>query len=160
LMQAEMIGQFIEGGLEMACIWPLTWDGTLGGDFRTVLDDTAHQPTPSAWVFKLYKNALGQRLVTSTTNAAHIRPVSVLSSDGNTMWIYLLHKSGEGDAVRAQVDINAFTPAKAEAIAFTALTLSSNVAGLQKILVGPSGNGKWECVLPPHSLTMLTFHKN
>jgi len=160
LMQAEMIGQFIEGGLEMACIWPLTWDGTLGGDFRTVLDDTAHQPTPSSWVFKLYSHALGQKLITSTTSLAHVRPVSVLSNDGNTMWIYLLNKSGEGDAVRAQVDVNAFTPAKAEAIAFTALTLSSDVGRPKKIIVGVNGNGQWECVLPPHSLTMLTFHKN
>lgn len=160
LMQSEMIGQFIEGGLAMACIWPLTWNGGLGGDFRTVLDDTAHQPTPSSWVFKLYKNALGQRLVTSTTSLAHIRPVSVLSNDGNTLWVYLLHKSGEADAARAQVSVTGFTPAKAEAIAFTAAALSSNVGGLQKIVIGANGNGQWECVLPPYSLTMLTFHKN
>jgi alpha-N-arabinofuranosidase len=160
LMQSEMIGQFIEGGLDMACIWPLTWDGSLGGDFRTVLDDAAHQPTPSSWVFKLYKNALGQQLVAGTASLAHIRPVSVLSTDGNTLWVYLLHKSSEGDAARAQVSISGFAPVKAEAVALSATSLSSNVAGLQKIVIAANGNSQWECVLPPHSLTMLTFHKN
>jgi len=160
LMQSEMLGQFIEGGLEMACIWPLTWDGGLGGDFRTVLDDTLHQPTPSSWVFQLYSHALGQKLITSTTNVAHIRPVSALSVDGNTVWVYLLHKSGEGDAARVQVSINGFTPVKAEAITFTATVLTSDAGGLKKVAIKNTPSGKWDCVLPPHSLTMLTFHKN
>jgi alpha-L-arabinofuranosidase len=159
LMQAEMLGQFIEGGLHMACMWPLTWGGDLYGDFRTVLDQQNHKPTPSFYVFKLYSNALGQKFVASATNQAHVRPVGVLSTDGSTLRVYLLHKSGEGRSLRLEVGINGFTAATAEAISLTAAELSSASAGLQKLPIQAADKGKWKCALPPHSLTMLTFHK-
>jgi hypothetical protein len=160
LMQSEMLGQFIEGGLYAACQWPLTWSTNLSGDFRAILDQDKHQPAPSFWVFKLYSHALGQKLVTSTASLVHIRPVSILSTDGNTLWVYMLHKSGDGDAARAEVDVSGFTAVNAEAITFTAPAVSSDVGGLEKIVIRNNPDGKWECVLPPYSLTMLTFHKN
>ena len=58
------------------------------------------------------------------------------------------------------VDVSGFTPAKAEAIALTAPDLSSDVGKLKKLKISISpATGKWESVLPPYSLTMLTFHK-
>jgi hypothetical protein len=160
LMQSEMLGQFIEGRLHAACQWPLTWSNNLWGDFRAILDQDKHQPTPSSLVFELYSHALGQKLITSTTSLAHVRPVSVLAADGNMLWLYLLHKSEDGDAARAQVSVNGFTAVNAEAITFTAPAVSSDVGGLEKIVIRNNPDGKWECVLPPYSLTMLTFHKN
>ena len=160
LMQAEMLGQYIEGGLHMACMWPLTWGGDLYGDFRTVLDQENHKPTPTFYVFKLYSNALGQKFVESTTNQAHVRPLGVLSTDGSTLRVYLLHKSGEGRSLRSEVGIKGFTATGAEAISLTAAELSSASAELQKLPIQAADKGKWNCVLPPHSLTMLTFHKD
>jgi hypothetical protein len=160
LIHAEMLGQYIAGGLDMATMWPLSWAGDIGSNFRAIIDQENHRPTPSFYVFKLYSNALGQQLITSQTSQVYIRPVSALSQDGNTLWVFLLNKSADGQAVRAILDINGFSMVGAEAIALTTADLSSDVAGLQKIVIGPSGNGQWECVLPPYSLTMLTFHKN
>jgi len=161
LMQAEMLGQYIEGGLHMACMWPLTWSrGDIVGKFRAILDQQNHRPTPSFSVFKLYSNVLGQKLLTSQTSRAYIRPVSALSQDGNTLWVYLLNKAGDGQPVRAVVDIGGFTPASAEAIALTAPDLSSDVGKLKKLKIRVnSQTGKWYSVLPPYSLTMLTFRK-
>ena len=161
LMQAEMLGQFIEGGLHMATMWPLTWTrGDLAGDFRTVLDQENHKPTPSFHVFKLYSNALGQQLVASQTSQVYIRPVSALSQDGDTLWVYLLNKSSDVKAVNASLDVSGFAPAKAQAVAFTAPNLSSDVSKLEKVAVGVNPQTKeWQAVLPPYSLTMLTFRK-
>ena len=161
LMQAEMLGQFIEGGLHMTTIWPLTWGrGDIPGIFRAILDQENHKPTPSFYVFKLYSNVLGQQLATSKTNQVYIRPVSALSQDGKRLWVYLLNKSADGQAVNASLDISGFTPAKAGAISLTAPDLSSDVGKLKKLEVrSDSQTGKWQTVLPPYSLTMLTFHK-
>ncbi len=161
LMQAEMLGQFIEGGLHMACMWPLTWTrGDLFGDFRTILDQENHEPTPSFYVFKLYSNVLGQQLVASQANQVYIRHVSAISKDGKTLWVYLLNKNGAMEAFDTVVDISGFTASKAEAISFTAQDVSSNVAELKDIAVSVNpGTGEWESVLRPYSLTMLTFHK-
>jgi len=159
LMQAEMLGQFIEGGLDMACMWPLTWTrGDLAGDFRTILDQETHKPTPSYYVFKLYSNALGQKLLTSRSSEAHIRLTSALSQDGKTLWVYLLNKSAE--TAQTALDISGFEAAKAEAVTFTTLDISSNAAQLEECKIGDSKQtGGWEIALPPYSLTMLTFHK-
>ena len=160
MIQAEMLGQYIEGGLYMATMWPLTWDGYLDRNFRTILDQQNHEPTPSYHLFKLYSNALGQQLVAGQTDQAHVRAVSVLSRDGNTLRVYLLNKSADGQPANAVVDVNGFTPDRAEAIALTTADLSSDVAGLQKLKVRVNlETGKWESVLPPYSLTMLTFRK-
>jgi hypothetical protein len=160
LMQAEMLGQFIEGGLYMACIWPLGWGTELYGNFRTVLDQVTHEPTPSFYVFRLYSDALGQKLIASSADKAYIRSVAALSQDGKTLWTYLLHKSVKNKAIRSAVKIDGFTVIKAEAISLTAPQLSSNVAGLTKLPTQVTGEGKWQCILPPHSLTMLTFNKD
>ncbi len=141
-------------------MWPLSWAGDIGSNFRAIIDQENHRPTPSFYVFKLYSNALGQQLITSQTSQVYIRPVSTLSQDGDTLWVFLLNKSADGQAVNAILDINGFSPAGAEAIALTTADLSSDVARLQKLKVRFNlETGKWESVLPPYSLTMLTFHK-
>jgi alpha-N-arabinofuranosidase len=162
LVHAEMLGQFIEGGLDMACMWPLTWGkGDIAGVFRSILDQDKHQPTPSFYVFKLYSNALGQQLLASQASRAYIRTVSALSQDGKTLWVYLLNKSADGKAVNTSLDINGFTPAKAQAVALTAPDVSCEAGELEKVAVGINVNTKkWQAVLPPYSLTMLTFHKD
>ena len=73
--------------------------------------------------------------------------------------MYLLHKSGEGQAIKAKVAISDFTAANAEAIAFTAPQLSSNASNLTKVMIETSGTREWNIDLPPYSLTILTFHK-
>jgi alpha-N-arabinofuranosidase len=159
LMQSEMLGQFIQGGLSMACIWPLTWSGDIHGDFRTVLDQEKHKPTPTFEMVKLYSNILGQRLLTCQSSRSSVPSLSALSQDGSTLWVFLLHKSGEGQTVNAEITIGGFAAKNAEAVAFTAPRLASDISKLDKVAVSAAGGQKWKCVLPPHSLTMLTFHK-
>lgn len=160
LMQAEMLGQFIEGGLHMACIWPLTWSTELYGDFRTILDQEYHKPTPSFYVFELYSNALGNKLIDSTTDKSYVRVVSALSQDSRTLWTYLLNKSSGRQPVRAHLNISGFSPVSAEAIALATSDLSSDVANLEKLSFEvDSETGKWQTILPGYSMTMLTFHR-
>ncbi|HEY5140091.1 MAG TPA: hypothetical protein VIJ25_12355, partial [Methylococcales bacterium] len=168
LMQAEMLGQFIEGGLSMACIWPGTWTrGDIQDNFRTVLDQEQHKQTSTFEMMKLYSNILGQQLIGSATSQPHVRPVCALSRDGKTLWVYLLHKSGEGKTIKANIVVNGYIATHAEAISLTAPSLSAiengskypiNVSQLKKLTIETTDNGKWQTTLPPHSLTMLQFH--
>jgi alpha-N-arabinofuranosidase len=158
LMQAEMLGQFIEGDLYMATMWPLTWHGSLGNDFRTILAQDNHQPTPSFYVLKLYSNILGQQFVASRTDRLRIRPVSARSLDGKTLWLYLLNKTAA--AVKAEVVLRAFKAASAQAVVLAAPHVSADQASLEQLEVRLNRRtGWWEAVLPPYSLTMLTFHR-
>ena len=161
LMQAEMLGQFIEGGLYMACMWPLTWTrGDLFGDFRTILDQENHEPTPSFHVFKLYSNVAGQKLVASNADKNYIHNLSAVSRDGETLWVYLLNKSGDKQAFDTVVDISGFIPSRARAVVFSSQDLSYDIGELKEIVVSlNSKTGKWRTALPPYSLTMLTFYK-
>jgi len=160
LMQAEILGQYINSDLYMATIWPLSWDGSLDENFRTILGEDSHEPIPAFYVFRMYANALGQKRLQCSADKANIRPVAVLSQDGDTLWVFLLNKSADGQAVNAVIAISGFSPAGAEAIALTAPDLSSDVGKLQKLKIKiNSETGRWESVLPPYSLTMLTLRK-
>jgi dTDP-4-dehydrorhamnose reductase len=144
----------------MACIWPLTWSSELYGDFRTVLDQENHKPTPSYYVFKFYSSALGNQLVSSAANKSYVRVVSALSQDRKTLWTYLLNKSPGKQPVRAYLNICGFSPVSAEAIALATQDISSDVANLEKLSFEiDSEIREWQVVLPGYSLTMLTFHR-
>jgi alpha-N-arabinofuranosidase len=157
LMQSEMLGQFIEGGLHMATMWPLSWHG--GQQNRFFLDNQTYKPRPTYEVFRMYKNVLGQQLVPSQTSRANVRPVSVLSRDGKTLWVYLLHKSGEDQTITAKVDVDGFVPVRAQAITFTAPKLSAEQGYIKKLTIELDQKSReWQTLLPAHSLTMLTFH--
>ena len=161
VMQAEMLGQFIRGGLHMACMWPLTWTrGDLFGDFHTILDQENHEPTPSFYIFKLYSNVLGQKLVASHANQNYIHHVSAVSTDGKTLWVYLLNKSGDKQEFDTVIDISGFVASEAKAVAFTSQDLSYNKGELKEIVVNlNSKTGNWRSTLPAYSLTMLTFYR-
>ena len=158
LMQSEMLGQFIEGGLHMATMWPFIWHGRQQSRF--FLDSQTCKPRPTYEVFRMYKNVLGQQLVPSQTSRANVRPLSVLSKDGKTLWVYLLHKSGEDQTITAKVDVDGFVPVRAQAITFTAPKLSAEQGYIKRLPIELDQKSReWQTLLPAHSLTMLTFHK-
>ena len=158
LMQSEMLGQFIEGGLHMATMWPFIWQGRQ--ENRFFLNDQTYKPRPTYEVFRMYKNVLGQQLVPSQTSIANVHSVSGLSLDGKTLWVYLLHKSGQDQTITAKVDVDGFVPVRAEAITFTAPKLSAEQGYIRKLTIGlDRKSGQWQTSLPAHSLTMFTFHK-
>jgi len=160
LMQSEMMMQFIDGGLYMACMWPLTWGGDLHGNFRTVLDQKKHKPTPTFEVFKLFSNVLGQRLITTSANQAQIQSVSAVSCDGSTVWVYLLHKSEHDQTITAKIAVDNFPAKDAQAVVFTASRISSNTSEVKSLNIVAADSNQWIVTLPPHSLTMVTFKKN
>jgi len=161
LMQAEMLGQFVEGGLHMACIWPLTWTSELNGNFNTVLDQEQHKPTPSLDVFEFYSTMLGQQLIGSSSSEPKVCSVAALSEDGNVLRLTLLHKSGEGETMDARIAVDSFDIGKVEATVLTAANLAGE--GFQRSPLDLKLNaetGEIEGTLPPHSLTLVTLRRN
>jgi hypothetical protein len=160
LMQSETLGQCIKGGLHLAAIWPGDWSYNLDWNARTILEQDSHEPAPAFLVFKLYKEALGHKLITSSSGDEHIFVVSALSQDGDTLWSYLVNKTA--DPITAQLGISSFTTTSAEAVAMTANNndVESNEANLRELEISyNSDTVKWECVLPPFSLTRITLNQ-
>ncbi len=158
LMQAEMLGQIVEGRYAMACLWPLVWP-VEKGSFQTVVDPQTLQPTPTYRLFELYRHVLGQKLVWSETDRSHVRPVAALGSDGHTLWIYLLHKSAAGQRLQATIDVAGFSGREAEAVALTGEGPEAAEAELRPLEVQRRSRGPYQVTLPPHSLTLLTLRR-
>jgi sialate O-acetylesterase len=159
LMQAEMLGQIIEGRFSMACLSPLSAPVERGGPSPLVDQETLNV-TPTFRLFELYRNALGQRLVWSEANRSQVRPVSALSDDGKALFIYLLHKSGAGQPLRATVDVSGFLARSVEGVALTGESPEASVAEVRPLEVRrPSRSGPLEVTLPPHSLTLVTLRR-
>jgi hypothetical protein len=157
-MQAEMLGQIVEGGYSMACLWPLLRPAEKGS-LQTVVDPATLQPTPTYQVFELYRHVLGQKLVWSEADRPNVRPVAALGSDGRTLFIYLLHKSVAGGR-QATVDVAGFSGREAEAVALTGGGPEAAEAELRPLEVERrSRGGPYQVALPPHSLTLLTLRR-
>ena len=159
LMQAEMLTQFVRGGLYMACIWPLSWEPSgIYGQMRSVLDQQKRQPTPSFYVFKLFSNVLGQKLLQSSSDQVSVPHFSALSQDGKTLWVFLLNKNGPQQKTTAVIYISGFTASRAHAVSLSSQDISKDICELNEIPVNLNPTtGKWQTTLPPFSLTMLSF---
>jgi len=158
LMQAEMLGQIVEGRYAMACLWPLLRP-VEKGSFETVVDQATLEPTPTYRLFELYRHVLGQKLVWSEADRPQVRPVAALGSDGRTLFIYVLNKSVAGPR-QATIDVAGFSAREAEAVALTGESLEAAEAELRPVEVDhrPRG-GPYQVTLPPHSLTLLTLSR-
>ena len=98
LMQSEMQMQFIQGGLEVGCIWSMHWPDTEEAEDRFILDvNNDYARNPSADVFELYKNAKNGDLVESTTTDDEIMSATVIKD--NKAYVYLLNKKEENKNV-------------------------------------------------------------
>lgn len=90
-MQSEMQMQFIQGGLEVGCIWSMHWPDKEEAEDRFILDvNNDYARNPSADVFELYKNAKNGDLVESTTTDDKMMSATVIKD--NKAYVYLLSK--------------------------------------------------------------------
>lgn len=151
LMEAEQFGQFINGGMDMACFWPMHWPSE--NSYRTLLDHDAPRPHPNHQMFKLYSDALGQQLLISQADCDEVRTTAVRSNDGKTVLVYLLRKSGPGPAMPATISVEGFTPSTIKAVSFTSEDLHADQGEVIELPI--VSQSPVEVNLPPHSLTQI-----
>lgn len=100
-MQAEMLMQFMDGGLEIATLWPIFWPKRpKDQDYnpnRYLMDPTKdYELSPSVDMFTMLSKALDKNKHEITSSDPSIYSLAVESDSKNEMIIYSLSKSDSG----------------------------------------------------------------
>ena len=80
LVQAEMIMQFMRGGMDFACFWPLLISG--GSAYRGFASKSSSALMPIAYVMKDFAPYLGRNLVETTLTSGKKSLYALAASDG------------------------------------------------------------------------------
>lgn len=98
-MQAEMLMQFIDGGLDVATMWPIFWPAGASNynPNRYLMDPTQNYAvSPSVDMFTMLSEAQGKNKYTATSDIERVYPLVVESEDKNTLIAYTHSKSSDG----------------------------------------------------------------
>ena len=151
LVLAEAIGEYIRGGVDLACLWPMRYRGREWAH-RGLLDIETHAPTPNYHVMKLFSSHVGGRLVPTKVSNAMV--YAFASSDDDRQSIFLINRSVGKEGITCRIEAGAPHSRGASAIALTAPALDSDQVTVAPLPVSSASEG-WTCTLPPHSLTVL-----
>ena len=93
LIQAEMMMQFMQGGLDMATFWPLFWDSEFG--FRSFFDKKTGKLQQTNEIMKIFGTFQGNELIEYTASPAPEKIPSLAVRDAATgkMALCLLNKN-------------------------------------------------------------------
>jgi len=106
----------------------------------------------------MYVESMEQTLLTTESNQDHMLTVSSLSSDGNTLRVYIIHIVAVGIYSTATIDPQGFDPTKATVLSLTSPDMSLDYVEHTELPVRHhAATGQWKLTLPPHSFTMVTF---
>ena len=152
LVLAEAIAEYIRGGVDLACLWPMRYRGWEWAH-RGLLDIEKHAPIPNYHVMKLFSSHVGKRLVAATVSNAMV--YAFASTDGGRQTIFLVNRSVEKEGITCRIESSSPQPRGASAIVLTAPTLDSDQITVVPLAVAPDPGG-WTCTLPPHSLTVAS----
>ncbi len=152
LMQAEEFGEFINGGMDLACLWPMHWPDS--NAYRTVFDDKTGAPHPNYQMLKMYSDAMGQNLLASSTTAKEVRSVAAQTPDGNTVYLYLLRKSNDAPDLPTTLNLKGFEARTVKAVCFNSADINADQAEVKEIPVNVESIN-----LPAHSFTKITLSK-
>lgn len=157
LMVAELIGNYITGGVDYANFWPLrfagnTWHG------HALLDVKTNEPHAPYHVMKLFASNIGARQVEAKSSNVQIYVFASLSEDGKELAVFLVNKSVWAENMEAKLVLDGFTPKVAHAIALTAPAPMSEKLDVQNPRVVAAGE-TWACRLPRHSITLIKLRQ-
>ena len=100
LAQAEMLMQFIRGGLDYGAFWPLHWPDQSNSKLRSMYNEVTKSPHPNYRLFKFFGAMQGGAVLNSpiTKPSTAMVTLAVRSTDGKTVWVCVLNKH-TGDMV-------------------------------------------------------------
>ena len=156
LILAELIGDYVKAGVEMATLWPMRYTEKTTPNARVLLDYKTNDPRPSYSVMKLYSSNMGagsKVVKTSATNKA-VYTCASLAGDGKRLAVFLVNKATTKEAVEAEIGVEGFSGKTAQAISLTAPSLTSDTAALSETPV-TAKDGVVSVSLPPDSLTVV-----
>ena len=152
LMHGELLLQFADAGLEMACVWPGFWEVMLvpgpSEDRAWIEHAPPHRPRAALDVVQMLSVAGGgERLDGPGLSTQSASPtLAVRSANGSTVYVFVLNK----DETAATLSIQrGATSGHASATSFT------ESGGQTSLTLNDLGGGGVRVTLPPHSLTRI-----
>jgi alpha-L-arabinofuranosidase len=158
LVQSELMGEMLKGGVDMATFWPLIWQGQ---DEKTLLNSKTLKPNPNLHVFAQYSNVIGHTVIESTSSLPNVYTVATVDPERRSAVLFLINKSEAGQATKANVKLSKLEPSAVQAVSLTTDNLSGAEGTMKKLNVVKAADGSgWSVDLPPHSFTAVTFGIN
>lgn len=154
LIVAELIGDYVTAGVDMACFWPMRYPGNI--TIRSMLDIKTNEPKPSYTVMKLYASNMGpgSKVIASTASNKQIYTCASLSENGRKLAIFLINKTQIQGPSEVFITTSGINVKSARAVTLTAPNINSDKATLQDTPVTNRG-GAWLVELPPQSVTVV-----
>ena len=152
MMLSEKIIGYLEGGVDMACFWPLRFGGTEWSP-RAMLEMETNERRPEYDVMQLYASNVGARLVAHESSNSHVRVLA--SREDERMALFLVNKSPEPEGINASIALNARS---ARAVSLVGESEAAATFDRQNLAIKRGGK-VWECLLPRHSVTLVEFRE-
>lgn len=149
---AEQVGNYLEGGIEMANYWPMRYPrGNRDDFFRALLDYETKEPQPAFEVLKLFRHHAVGQIVPAVADNPQL--YAFATRDGDKASLFLVNRLGFGDGIAARIDIPGIPTGQARCL------IGANEDGKMTFIdleVARDGS-VWTCLLPPHSLVVIPF---
>lgn len=161
LTQAEMLLQYIQGGLDFAVFWPIHWPGNSSIDIRSfVIPSSGNLANPNYELFqfigKLQGGKLGQ--IEISQPAQHLVPVAVANVETDTLRVCVLNKNSSRIISEVNIaEFPGFELKNAQEYEVTDNGYSYRLGDVERLQSEDANVVKW--VSKSFSLTMLTFGK-
>lgn len=152
LMQSEMQMQFIQGDLRLAAMWSTQWpQSSSHTHLHLVNSDDDYLPSPSAKIFELYKEAMGNDVIQSSSSDAKVMVTAVKKKDDNIL-VYLLNKNDESLNFTFDIDDeNMFQLLRVKCFQSPGVIVDADADLWQSL------DNKWNISLRSNALTLLEF---
>jgi alpha-L-arabinofuranosidase len=143
LMAAEQFMQFVQSGLKLSCLWPLHMEN--GDSSRAIISSArGYVPNKMYGMLRQFTGIGGQMQVENTvqTQADPRRLVNVTlrSSDGRTLWIFLLNKNQDRPETLVDLDLSGFAGFTGEsAVGFVSTENSAGPLVVQALPLAKAG---------------------
>ncbi len=154
LIQAEMLMQFIEARVEIACLWPLVWRSNPAvwpGAARFPSIVTGGPPfsrTPSCNMFRMVSSLAGCNRVSAVASRTDVPALAFLPPNGRQLRLLVLNKS----PVARRVVLRAPESGEIPIVLIGTISLATEKAPSR---TGADGSGPAGQVVPPMSFSLI-----
>lgn len=117
LMVAEQYMDVLSSGMPFACFWPVSWPKPMD---RALLDaQNGYKPNAVYYMFDMFKDVLGNPLISLSSSANRFPGIAAKSSDGKHIWVYVINKTNETNEKNIELDIKGIKYKNIEASYFS-----------------------------------------
>jgi hypothetical protein len=159
MTQAEMLMQFISGGLDFAVFWPIHWPGD-SWLVKSIVNTATNAANPNYQLFKFLGKMQGGKLCETRIikTGKDMVSVAVIDADQRTLRICILNKNIKDQVTDIQLD--KFREMRFKEAQLYTVTNDGSAYSLKKVaLLNTDKSNVMKFLSKSISLTMLTFEK-